>query len=176
MKKVFFYIVALSIVGTFGSCNGSKGSTASTPKKPKTEKPTEETPVEETEKPVKALVNFINSDDVDSALKLAQKQNKTLFIDFYTSWCAPCKIMEQSVFRDVLVADYMNENCISIRVNAEKGNGPNMKIAYVVDAYPTMLFYSPKGDEVARKAGSMGIEEFKKFMKAAVWKAKSTEP
>jgi thiol:disulfide interchange protein len=176
MKKLFLYISAFLILGFTVACNGSKGSTASTPTKPKVEKPTEEKPETETEIPVKALVNFINSDDIDNALKLALKQNKTLFIDFYTSWCAPCKIMEQSVFRDELVADYMNENCISIRVNAEKGNGPNMKIAYAVDAYPTMLFYSPKGDEVARKAGSMGIEEFKKFMKASVWKAKNTQP
>ncbi len=176
MNKVFLFIAVLFVVGVLGACNGSKGSTASTPTKPKIEKPTDETPEENTEEPVKALVNFINSDDIDNALKMAQKQNKTLFIDFYTSWCAPCKIMEQSVFRDELVADYMNENCISIRVNAEKGNGPNMKIAYAVDAYPTMLFYSSKGDEVARKAGSMGIEEFKKFMKASVWKAKSTQP
>jgi thiol:disulfide interchange protein len=96
-----------------------------------------------------------------------------VFIDFYTNWCAPCKVMEQSVFRDEDVANYLNDNCISIRVNAEKGKGPDRKLEYAVDAYPTMLVYNPNGDEVARKQGSLGIEAFKEFIKSAVWKAKN---
>ena len=165
MKKLLFCVLATCSFLFFTSCDTpSKGSTASKPK---------EKPAETEEKAPITLVNFINSDDIDAALARAQKEKKVLFIDFYTSWCTPCRIMEQSVFKDVLVADYMNQNCISIRVNAEKGNGPNMKIAYAVDAYPTMLFYSSKGDEVARKEGSLGIEDFKKYMKASVWKAKN---
>lgn len=166
MKKLLFFVLSACSFLYLTSCDTpSKGSTTTT--KPK------EKPAQTEEKPAATLVNFINSDDIDAALLRAQKEKKVLFIDFYTSWCTPCKIMEQSVFKDVLVADYMNQNCISIRVNAEKGNGPNMKIAYAVDAYPTMLFYSSKGDEVARKEGSLGIEEFKKYMKASVWKAKN---
>jgi thiol:disulfide interchange protein len=166
MKKIVFGILVAFSFFYFTACDTPSGGTTSTTNKP-TEKPTA------AEKPAVTLVNFINSDDVDAALKQAQKEKKVLFIDFYTSWCTPCKMMEQSVFKDVLVADYMNQNCICIRVNAEKGNGPNMKIAYAVDAYPTMLFYSPNGDEVARKEGSLGIEEFKKYMKASVWKARN---
>jgi thiol:disulfide interchange protein len=168
MKKIVFSLVSAFGLFYLSSCGTPSGGTTSSTTKPK-----ESTETTTPEKPVATLVNFINSDDVDAALKRAQKEKKVLFIDFYTSWCTPCKLMEQSVFKDVLVADYMNENCISIRVNAEKGNGPNMKIAYAVDAYPTMLFYSPNGDEVARKEGSLGIEEFKKYMKASVWKAKN---
>ena len=166
MKKMVFGVVAAFSFLYLTSCNTPSNGTTSTTTKP-TEKP------EVIEKPAVTLVNFINSDDVEAALKQAQKEKKVLFIDFYTSWCTPCKLMEQSVFKDVLVADYMNQNCISIRVNAEKGNGPNMKIAYAVDAYPTMLFYAYNGDEVARKEGSLGIEDFKKYMKASVWKAKN---
>ena len=164
MKNLLRNLCAILIFINIISCDTASKGTASTTK------PT--TPIEKEEK-IATLINFISSDDVDAAQKRALKEKKVLFIDFYTSWCAPCKVMEQSVFKDVLVSDYMNENCISIRVNAEKGNGPNMKIAYAVDAYPTMLFYSPNGDEVARKVGSMGIEEFKKYMKASVWKAKN---
>ena len=164
MKSLLRISLPIIIAFYLASCDtASKGTTSSN---------TNPTPTEKEEK-VATLVNFIASDDVDAAQKRALKEKKVLFIDFYTSWCAPCKVMEQSVFKDVLVAEYMNENCICIRVNAEKGNGPNMKIAYAVDAYPTMLFYSSIGDEVARKVGSMGIEEFKKYMKASVWKAKN---
>ena len=168
MKKILFGFFTASALFYLSSCGTP--STGTTVKR--TPKPTEKPEIVE-EKPAAMLVNFITSDDIDAALKKAQKEKKVLFIDFYTSWCTPCKMMEQGVFRDALVADYMNANCISIRVNAEKGNGPNMKIAYAVDAYPTMLFYTSTGDEVARKEGSLGIEDFKKYMKASVWKAKN---
>ena len=178
MKKLLFGILSTLCFLSLTSCNtssksrttSSKGRTTATKNnRPKTST-APNIPVEEK---TMTLINFISSDDIDGVLLRAKKEKKVLFIDFYTSWCAPCKVMEQSVFQDVLVADYMNQNCICIRVNAEKDNGPNMKIAYAIDAYPTMLFYSSKGDEVARKIGSMGIEEFKKYMKASVWKAKN---
>ena len=153
MKKILFGILAAFALIYMSACNTpSNGTVTKTTPKPK------ETPEVVEEKPAAMLVNFINTDDIDAALKRAQKEKKVLFIDFYTSWCMPCKMMEQGVFRDALVADYMNENCISIRVNAEKGNGPNMKLAYAVDAYPTMLFYTPNGDEVARKPDATAVE------------------
>lgn len=169
MKQPIFFCL-FAILVQFVACDTPRTTTTNAPR-PKQNEPISEDNSDDDK--VATLVTFINSDDITAAQKLAQKQNKVLFIDFYTTWCAPCRVMEQSVFRDQLVADYMNENCISIRVNAEKGNGPNMKIAYAVDGYPTMLFYTPGGDEVARKFGSMGIEEFKKYMKASVWKARN---
>lgn len=163
MKNLFFVAIATLFLAV--SCS-TPSSTTATPTKPTDGS----TPTEEV---ANTLVKFNNSDDIDGALAMAKKQKKVLFIDFYTTWCAPCRVMEQGTFRDEDIADYMNENCICIRVNAEKGKGPEMKIAYAVDAYPTMLFYASNGDEVARKQGSMGIEEFKIFMKSSVWKARN---
>jgi thiol:disulfide interchange protein len=167
-KRLLILMIGTVLLKAFLCKQRKKTNTTAT--KPKKEKPADAPVAEEK---TNMLVSFTNTDDIDGYLKKAKASKKVLFIDFYTTWCAPCKIMEQSVFRDEDVANYMSENCIAIRVNAEKGNGPNMKLAYVVDAYPTMLFYSPNGDEVARRQGSLGIEEFKKFMKAAVWKAKN---
>ena len=38
--------------------------------------------------------------------------------------------------------------------------------------FPTLLFFNVKGSEIARKDGSMGIEDFKIFMTSALEKAK----
>ncbi|NJN35003.1 MAG: DUF255 domain-containing protein [Saprospiraceae bacterium] len=169
MKQPIFsclFVIFLQII----ACDTPTTTTTNAPQ------PKQDAPIanDDSDSDVATLVTFINSDDIAGAQKLAKKENKVLFIDFYTTWCAPCRVMEQSVFRDQLVADYMNENCISIRVNAEKGNGPNMKIAYAVDGYPTMLFYTPGGDEVARKFWEHGyLKSLKKYMKASVWKARN---
>ena len=166
MKKSTLWLLLLPILLMAATCDSSKKTTTTPDSK------TEETVTEAPESGT-MLVKFTNTDDIDAALAKAKKTNKVVFIDFYTTWCAPCKMMEQSVFRDEDVANYLNDNCISIRVNAEKGKGPDRKIEYVVDAYPTMLVYNANGDEVARKQGSLGIEAFKEFIKTAVWKAKN---
>jgi thiol:disulfide interchange protein len=170
MKKNALWLAILPVFLMAATCDSSKKTTTTTPTNP-TEEATTDVPISSDEKAM--LVKFTSTDDIEATLAKAKRANKVVFIDFYTTWCAPCKVMEQSVFRDEDVANYMNENCISIRVNAEKGKGPDRKLEYAVDAYPTMLVYNPNGDEVARKQGSLGIEAFKQFIKGAVWKARN---
>jgi thiol:disulfide interchange protein len=167
MKKNSLWLFLLPILLMAATCESAKKTTTT----PATT--TEETVTEPPKSGSSMLVQFTNTDDIDAALAQAKKTKKVVFIDFYTTWCAPCRVMEESVFQDEDVANYLNENCISIRVNAEKGKGPDRKLEYAVDAYPTMLVYSSNGDEVARKQGSLGIEAFKTFIKSAVWKAKN---
>jgi thiol:disulfide interchange protein len=164
MKKSTLWLLLLPILLMATTCESTKKTTTT---------PTSEETVTEAPASGTMLVKFTNTDDIAAALEKAKKTNKVVFIDFFTTWCAPCRVMEESVFRDEDVANYLNENCISIRVNAEKGKGPDRKLEYAIDAYPTMLVYSPNGDEVARKQGSLGIEAFKEFIKTGVWKARN---
>jgi uncharacterized protein YyaL (SSP411 family) len=56
-----------------------------------------------------------------------QKQVKPIFVDCYTSWCAPCKKMEQTVFVNDTVYKFYNEHFINFKVDMEKGEGVEMK-------------------------------------------------
>lgn len=118
-------------------------------------------------------IRFIVSDNLTAVMEKAKKENKVVFLDFYTTWCAPCRLMDQSVFRDEDVVKYMNDNCVSMKINAEKGEGVALKIQYGVGVYPTYIFINKEGDEVSKREGSLSIDEFKKFMKSGVWKVKN---
>ena len=51
-------------------------------------------------------------------LDLAKKENKHVFIDFYTDWCAPCKRMAKDVFPQKEVGDYLNTRYVCLQLNA----------------------------------------------------------
>ena len=69
-----------------------------------------------------AEIDFINN-DMKKAIRLAEEENKLIFIDIYTDWCSPCKIMEKHVFSDNEVSNYFNLTFINLKINAEKGIG-----------------------------------------------------
>jgi thiol:disulfide interchange protein len=70
-------------------------------------------------------IQFFNG-TFKEALAAAKAQKKPLFFDAYASWCGPCKTMEREVYTDPKVAAYFNEKFISIKVDMEKGEGPEL--------------------------------------------------
>ena len=173
MRKILMATVATAMI--FSSCDVFSGSktTANVPKKT----PTKETPkVEEpAEEKVETRVTFAPNDDLSAAIDKAKATKKPIFLDFYTTWCMPCRMMDESVFRDWDIADYMNENVVSLKINCERGNGITLSKQFGVMAYPTMVFIDPKGIEIVRHEGSLSMADFKLMMKKAVWKTRNPE-
>lgn len=91
----------------------------------------------------------------DEAVKAALKENKLLFIDFYTTWCGPCKMMTKNVFPQKEVGDYFNHTFVCIKLDAEKEDeGKPYLQTYHVAAYPTFVVIDPKSNKVLyNKAG-----------------------
>ena len=57
-------------------------------------------------------VKFVH-EDFEKALAQAKAENKILFMDAYTTWCGPCKLMTKNTFPDSSVATLYNKNFIS---------------------------------------------------------------
>jgi thiol-disulfide isomerase/thioredoxin len=94
------------------------------------------------------------------AKEKAIQSRKLIFIDCYTSWCAPCKWMEKNVFILPAVAKYYNDNFVNLKVDMEKGEGIEMRKKYNVQSFPTYLFVNTAGDIVHRTASRMEAEAF----------------
>ena len=139
MKKHFSFFILLSFL--FVSCNSSKKA-STLPK--------------ETRGPG---VYFEKSNTLSDVLDLAAVDNKVVFVDMYTTWCLPCKVMDENVFSDKGIAKYMNDNFINYKVDAEKGTGPNLRDVYQVLQYPTLLFLDSKGRVLVRQEGGIGQSE-----------------
>lgn len=78
-------------------------------------------------------------------LKQAQKEKKMIFVDCYTSWCGPCKMLAKNIFTRDSVADFYNRNFLCVKIDMEKGDGPTLAKRYEVAAYPTLLYIDEYG-------------------------------
>ena len=95
----------------------------------------------------------------DEAIATAKQENKMIFIDFYTDWCGPCKVMAQDVFPQKEVGDYFNDKFICVKYNAEK-EGKELAKRFQVKAYPTFLVLNTQEEVLLDIKGSMSGDKF----------------
>lgn len=98
--------------------------------------------------------DFVKSEKLTAVLDKADAEGKLVFLDVYTSWCLPCKMMDEDVFTDESTATVINKDFISYKVDAEKANGPDLALIYEIKSYPTLLFLDPRGRVLERKEGA----------------------
>ncbi len=104
----------------------------------------------------------------DEALATAKEENKSIFVDTYTDWCAPCKKMSKYVFTKQEVGNFYNKQFINVKLDMEKGEGVSFAKRYDVRAYPTLLYFSPEGELVHRTAGFRDTDKFLALGKEAL--------
>jgi len=114
-----------------------------------------------------AGINFEHG-TFSEALAKAKKEDKMIFVDVYATWCGPCKWMSANAFMDEEVGDYFNENFVSLKMDGEKGEGPDFMMKYALDAYPSLLFFSPEGELVKKMAGGLDSNDLMKLGKQAI--------
>ncbi len=137
MSKIYsfsrLHILLLFILGILLSCSGSKK-------------------VGEVQK---EELKFEDTDLLSEAITIAEIRDQPVFIDFYTTWCLPCRIMDEEVFSQKGVYDYFNDNFVNLKVNAEAGNGPKLRFLFDIKGYPTFVFVDHKGKVLVQHQGSL---------------------
>lgn len=89
---------------------------------------------------------------LDAAAKRAAAENKVVFIDFYTTWCGPCKMLDAKTWTNADVGQLVGAKAVALRLDAEK-EGRDLAQRYRIDAYPTLLVLKPDGTELDRIVG-----------------------
>lgn len=92
-------------------------------------------------------------DAITKANKGKKKRINKIFVDCYTKWCAPCRMMSQTVFPQKEVGDFLNSNFINLKIDLEEGEGIELAKRYGVDAFPTFLILDASGSEIGRVVG-----------------------
>ena len=112
-------------------------------------------------------INFEKGTWKDAVAK-AKMQNKPIFIDFFTTWCGPCKLLDQKVYSKPEVIQKMNANFINLKIDAEKGEGPDLARKFEVSAYPFLVWADKNQNVLLTDAGYMPVAEFMKSVDNAL--------
>lgn len=106
----------------------------------------------------------------DLGLKKAEKGKKHLLLYFYTKYCGYCRKMEKNTFSDQRVKEILNDNYVSVRVDAGSRNKVKfdgsqitereLALKYRVRGYPSNWFLKPDGEKIAPVIGYIDPKKF----------------
>ena len=101
--------------------------------------------------------------DLDQGRKQASDKNQFALVMFDASWCENCKTMGQQVLSRPKVRELL-KNWVPIEIDIDRQ--PGIKQAYMVEALPTFIIFSPKGRELKRFTGVTPAEDFIKIIQS----------
>lgn len=80
-------------------------------------------------------------------------EKKIYYIDFSADWCQPCKLMDQTTFRDYEVVKYTQENFYAVQLDMSDFDAIEMQAKYKITSLPTILFFDYTGKLIGRTTG-----------------------
>ncbi len=86
----------------------------------------------------------------EQLLQEAKQADKPVIIDFYATWCAPCRDLEDAVFHDSEVVKKAEKDFVMVKVdltNDDNPDNPRILRRYLIRGVPTVVFLDRNGKE-----------------------------
>ena len=122
------------------------------------------------------------------ALAAQKKQPKKIFMDAYTTWCGPCKLLDKNTFTNKDVINYINTHYYAVKFNAEgteevtykdfKYTNPNFDPkrkgrnsqhffanALKITGYPSLVFFDEQSNVIAPIMGYRTPKQLEIYLK-----------
>ena len=125
---------------------------------------------------------------MNEALAAQKKQPKKIFMDAYTTWCGPCKLLDKNTFTNKDVINYINKHYYAVKFNAEgteeitykdfKYTNPNFDPerkgrnsqhffanALKINGYPSLVFFDEQSNVIAPIMGYRTAKQLEIYLK-----------
>lgn len=137
---------------------------------------------------VNAFSQQIEWMSLNEALEAQKKVPKKIFMDVYTHWCGPCKLLDKNTFVNRDLIRYVSENYYAVKFNAEgeeeikfynrvfhnpsykknkKGRNSTHEFTQFlgIKGYPAMVFLSEDGDPIMPVVGYHTAQQLEPYLK-----------
>ncbi len=126
---------------------------------------------------------------LEQAIAAQAKKPKKIFMDAYTDWCGPCKMLDAKTFNNPDLVKYMNENYYAVKFDAEgnesikykgktysnpnydpakdkaRNSGHQLASYFQVRAYPTMLILDEQANVLTPITGYLTPQQLEIYLK-----------
>ncbi len=109
-------------------------------------------------------VNFYKG-SLNEVKRTAATEGKLYFVDFYASYCLPCKLMDQTTFMDEELGSYVSQSYIPLKLNIDAFDAYEIRADYEVQELPTIMIFSSSGNLLDTYKGSLTASALKKLLK-----------
>lgn len=125
---------------------------------------------------------------MNQALEAQSKNPKKIFMDVYTDWCGPCKMLDKNTFSNKRLIRYVNKNYYSVKFDGEgtesitykdftytnpnhqpERKGRNTQHFFAdalrINAYPSLVFFDENGELIQALPGYKSAQELELFLR-----------
>lgn len=96
---------------------------------------------------------------VEEAFEQARRDGKPVFLYWGAEWCPPCHEIKATVFRSRAFVE-RSRLFVAVYLDGDAEHAQALGERFNVVGYPTMVVFSPAGEEITRIPGGMDIQAY----------------
>lgn len=104
------------------------------------------------------MVKYVTGKELE---ELISSSDKTVFCDFWASWCGPCRMLAP-VFEDV--SDQYEDKAVFVKMDIDEEENESAAIKYAITSIPNIIAFK-NGNPVDNSLGFVPAQVLENFVK-----------